>query len=397
MLPSDMDRNVRKMLVVFSNIDVTHRRMLAGILHYARERCVPPWDIQLDLRDIQRRNSAELVAGGFDGIIAAVINPADRRKYFATGLPTVLFEPTFARMDSVRRPANNVTFFNDHAAEGITAAEYFLARGYRSFAFVGTTVPLAWSDARCHGFVRRLAQEGLAPRIYAPPRGKAAADFTLESPRLEHWLRRLPRGTAVLAAHDLRAQQIVCAAQQAQVAIPDDIAVLGVDDDELLCTTASPQISSIPVAAEETGWRFAEAMSGLLDGRNPEPIVRTCHTRVVTRTSTDAFALPDPIVAKAISCMEKHLAEPLRGPDLAAAANCSLRTLQQKMLKTLGRTLRDELAAMRLAEAVRLLKETRLPISEVADRCGYCSVSHLGTRLKAELGLCPRALRTQGE
>ena len=390
-----MDKVVRKVLVVFSNIDVTHRQMLAGILHYAREQCVPPWDVQLDLRDIQRRNSAELVSGGFDGIIAAVINPEDRRKYFATGLPTVLFEPTFARMDKVRRPANNVTFFNDHAAEGITAAEYFLARGYRSFAFVGTAVPLAWSEARRHGFIRRLKQEGLVPRVYAPPRGKAATDFTLESPRLERWLRRLPRNTAVFAAHDERAQQIVCAAQEAQVSIPDDIAVLGVDDDELLCTTASPQISSIPVAAEETGWRFAKAMADLLDGRNPEPIVRTCHTRVVTRTSTDAFALPDPVVAKALGYIGKHLAEPLRGPDLAAAANCSLRTLQQKVLKTLGRTLHAELAVLRQAEALRLLRETRLPISEIARRCGYCSVSHLGARLKTATGLSPRALRAQ--
>lgn len=384
---------VSKILVVFSKADVTHRRMLEGILGYARDNCPAAWEIQLDLRDIFRRNTAEIKAGGFSGIIAAVANPADRKRYFASGLPTVLFEPTLARMDHARRPANNVTFFNDHAAEGRTAAEYYLARGYSSFAYVGTPVKAVWSDARRRGFAARLKKDGMHPMVYTPPSGKASTDFTLEAPRLARWLKRLPSPTALFVAHDERAQQVAAVALRAGIDIPGDLALLGVDDDELLCTTASPQLSSIPVNAEETGRRIAERMHELLRGSNSAPVVRTCHTRVIARASTDADSLTDPFVSKAVSYAEKNLSKPLRAEDLAVAANCSLRTLQTKMLRTLHRTPKEELAFLRRSEAVKLLRETRLSVSEIAVRCGYCSASHLGTHLRRSLGQTPRACR----
>ena len=391
---TDMDdKNIPKILVVFSNIDVSHRKMLAGILRFAREECVPPWEVQLDLRDLGRRNSAEIKNGGFSGIIAAVINPADRKKYFSTGLPTVLFEPTMERMDRSPRPANNITFFNDHKAEGRAAAEYFLERGYHSFAFVGTPEPRAWSEARKSGFAETLRLKGFRSTIYKVTDKKALSDFTCESKHLENWLRKLPRETAILAAHDERAQQITIAARHAGIRIPEDVTVLGVDDDEIICTTAAPSLSSIHVPSEEEGWRFAKAMSGLLRGHNPTPVFRTCHTRIITRLSTDTFALTDPIVTKAVSYAEKHLAETLHGETLANAANCSLRTLQQKMLKSLGRTIKAELAFLRQANALKLLKETNMPIAEIARTCGFCSPSHLGTHVKKATGLKPLAFR----
>ena len=382
-----------RILVAFSNIDVSHRKMLAGILHYARERCDPPWEIQLDLRDIYRRSSFELRTGGFAGIIAAIANPVDRRKYFATGLPTVLFEPTFANMDTARRPANNVTFFNDHGAEGRAAAEYFIERGYRSFAYIGTTEPRAWSEARRRGFAVRLRMAGFSPAIYAIPNDRVKGDFTKESRFLEQWLKRLPHRTALFAVHDERAQQVTIAARRAGLRIPDDIAVLGVDDDELICTTAAPSLSSIHVPSEEEGGRFAKAMADLLAGNNPTPVFRTCHTRIVTRLSTNTFALSDPVVAKAVSYAEKHLSEPLRGEMLATAANCSLRTLQIKILRTLNRTIKEEIAFLRQNAALKLIKETKMPIAEIARACGFCSASHLGHHIRKATGMKPLALR----
>ena len=387
------DKHTPRILVVFSNIDVSHRKMLAGILHYAREQCDPPWEIQLDLRDIYRRSSFELRTGGFSGIIAAIANPADRRKYFATGLPTVLFEPTFANMDTAKRPSNNVTFFNDHGAEGRAAAEYFIERGYRSFAYVGTTEPRAWSDARRRGFAAKLRMAGFNPAIYRFPDDKVKGDFTKESRFLERWLKRLPRKTALFAVHDERAQQVTIAARRAGIRIPDDIAVLGVDDDELICSTAAPSLSSIHVPSEEEGRRFAKAMAGLLAGRNPMPVFRTCHTRITTRLSTDSFSLPDPIVTKAVSFAEKHLSGPLRGEMLAAAANCSLRTLQLKILKTLGRTIKEEITFLRRDTAMKLIKETDMPIAEIAGACGFCSPSHLGLHVRKATGQSPLAIR----
>ena len=366
-----------RILVVFARADVTHRKMLEGILRYVRERCADRWQIVLEQRDIFRNPGAELSRGGFAGIIAAVGSAADRRRYFATGLPTVLFEPTLARPGKIRRPKNNVTFFNDHAAEGRAAADYFTAAGYHSFAFVGTNPETAWSLARRRGFAAQLEKTGGTVHLYKNRSGGHDLDFANEMPQLAAWLAKLPPRTALMSAHDERALQVMAAATSAGIAIPDRLAVLGVDDDEILCSTSSPSLSSIPVNSEETGQRIAAAMHALLEGRQPVPIVRTCHTRITVRQSTDAFIDDDPIVAKALDFIHRHLSDSINVTNLAAAANCSRRTLEMKMASALGMSPLAKIHEIRRTEAVKLLKETNLPIAEVARRCGYTSAIRL--------------------
>jgi len=384
-----------KILVVFSKADVVHRKMLEGILRYAHDHCVGRWQVLLDQRDIFQRSTYELSNGGFAGIIAAVGSADDRRSYFATGLPTVLYEPTLAHVSRRRRPSNNVTFFNDHAAEGRTAAEHFLSLGFTSFAFVGSTNGTVWSDTRREGFTSRLCKDGFGAHVYRNPHRTPGEDFTQEIPHLAHWLRALPRHTAVLAVHDERALQVLAAAAQAGLKLPEDLALLGVDDDELFCTTASPPLSSIPVNATETGERIAESMHALLDGRHVEPIVRTCHTRVVMRQSTNAYANENPIVFKALEYLRKHLGDPIGVEDLAAAANCSRRTLELKMRTTAGVSPAEKIHEIRRTEAIKLLTETTVPVAEVAARCGYGTSSHLAACFRQHGLATPLAIRRQ--
>lgn len=387
-----MSQTPSKILTVFSKADVTHRAMLEGILTYVREHHRGDWLVQLDLRDIYRRDTAELADGNFSGIIAAVGDAADRRRYFATGLPTVLFEPLLARPSREKRPANSATFFNDHEAEGRAAAEYYLGRGYRTFAYVGTLGPTAWSLARERGFRARLRTAGFGLAAYRPPPA-GGRDLTDELPFLAKWLRQLPAQTAVFAAHDERALQVLSAANRARLKVPDDLSLLGVDNDELLCSTSSPTLSSIPVNAVETGARIAGTMDAILAGRPFEPIVRTCHTRIVARLSTDAYASSDAIVARAVDYAGRHLALPLGIDDLAKAVHCSRRTLENRMKAELGLSPAEELAVLRRMEAVKLLRETRLSVAEIACRCGFCSSSHLATQIRRQTGRPPLALR----
>ena len=385
----------KRILVVFSKFDFTHRQMLGGILKYAHEKCPSAWTAQLELAGDPRKRRRLLCGGGFDGIIAAVENPADRRRYFATGLPVVLYEPTMAQMDRIPRPERSVTFFNDHAAEGRTAAEYFIERGYRNFAYVGTAEPVAWSEARRKGYVSALAKRGFRCRVFPCQGAAPCSGFVDEPKRLLQWLSRLPLGTALFAVHDERAQQIASLANIAGISIPERIAVLGVDDDEMLCTTALPTLSSIPVNAEATGYRFAKAMDDLLHGRRHDSVVRTCHTRVITRQSTDTSIISDPFVARAVTYMRQHLADSMGGWQVASAARCSLRTLQMRMCAALGRTPKEELAFLRRTEAVSLLSNTSMSVGEIARACGFCGASHLGVHLKQHLGVKPLEVRAR--
>ena len=384
---------VKHILVAFSKFDLTHRQMMEGILKYAHENCASTWRPQLELRDFSQRNLTELKEGGFDGIIAAVINPADRRRYLAANIPVVLYEPTLAKWDRSLRPEHAVTFFNDHAAEGRTAAEYFIERGYSHFAYVGTPEPIAWSEARRKGFISTLSKNGFSCRVFQLREQASRRNFMFESGQLAKWLSKLPPKTALFAVHDERAQQIVSLADKAGISIPDRIAVLGVDDDELLCTTASPPISSIPVRAAETGYRFAKALDDLFHGRHQDSVVRTCHTRVITRRSTDVSLIDDPFVARAVAYMRQHLSESIGGQQLAAAANCSLRTIQIRMLSALGRTPKEQFAFLRRTEAVSLLANTSMSVNQIARACGFCGSSHLGLHLKRHFGLAPLAIR----
>jgi len=389
-----MSTEKKKILIVFSKADITHRKMLEGILRYARERCSGQWQVILDQRDIFQRNTAELSGSNFSGIIAAVGSAADRRSYFATGLPTVLFEPTLAHLSRTGRPPNNVTFFNDHTAEGRTAAQYFISCGFSSFAFVGTVQTTTWSIARQNGFESTLSKNGFRVAIYRSPSSRAKAkNVTSEILRLSRWLKTLPPHTALLAAHDERALQVLAAATNANIRIPEDLAVLGVDDDELLCSTASPQLSSIPVNSMETGERIAETMHALLEGRYVEPIIRTCHTRIATRQSTDAYANDKPIVFKALDYIRKHLGESISVENLAAAANCSRRTLELKMRSETGASPAEKIYELRRIEAMKLLTETSLPVSEIAGRCGYGTSSHLAYSFRRHNLQTPLALR----
>lgn len=384
-----------KILVVFSRVDATHRQMLEGILRYVHDRCADSWQVILDQRDIYRSSGRELARGGYAGVIAAVATAADRRLYLKTGLPTVLYEPMLTHLARRRRPARVVTFFNDHAAEGCAAADYFLARGHRSFAFVGTHGETPWSRERLRGYCSRLERDGFHAAVYHAAHRVLPDEVLGDIAGLGRWLRKLPTRTAILAAHDERALQVLAAAAAARRAVPEDLAVLGVDDDELLCTTASPSLSSIPVDARETGARFAEALHALLVGRAVEPVVRTCHTRVVTRQSTDAFAGGKPIVTKALDYIHRHLGEPICVPDLAAAVNSSRRTLEMHMRAETGNSPAGTIMKIRLAEAVRLLTETDLRVNEIARRCGFCTSSHLGACLRQNGYPAPTALRAQ--
>ena len=385
--------NWQKILVVLPTVAINHRRNLEGFLRYAHENFVPPWQFHLELGDLAQQGLKNIGEWGCTGIVAVVNNAEERRRYLETGLPTVLIDPTITSPRAAEDAANVVTFYNDHEAEGVTAAEYFLDRHYEHFAYVGTPSPVPWSEARRRGFVGRLSKAGRGVAVYPRVPVDMRDDFSAASVRLARWLGRLQRPSAVFVVHDRRAQQVVATAVNAGIRIPQDLAVLGVDDDRLICEHTTPALSSIPVHPEELGKRYAKTLNALLAGERPAPFVRTCHTEVVTRQSTDANAISDPFVSRAVRLATRNLGAHLTADDLAKAAGCSRRTLQTKVMQALGCTFGDALARFRLSAAMSRLESTDLPVGEIARECGFCSPSHLGARLLEATGDTPLSYR----
>lgn len=386
-------RNQKRILVVIPTSTLTQRQLLEGLLEYAHESTSSPWQFHLDLRDLNRQHLRDLKSWNCCGIIAYILNDRERRDFIATGLPAVFIEPTLSK-PIPHQPRNIVTFINEHAAEGHTAADYFIKRRYRSFAYIGTAKPTFWSDERINGFAERLKADGYTPLIYPSPPPREQNDFALESQRLTKWLRRLPRQTALFCVHDRRAQQVIATATTAGLRIPEDIAVLGVDNDELLCEMTVPAISSIPVNDHERGRAVGEAMDCLLERHPVKRVHITRHDMVITRTSTDAQAIADPFVARAITYARAHISEHPSLPELAKVAGCSKTILNLHARHALGHTITDEITRLQLNDAIEQLTSTNRTIDEIAINCGFCSASHLAMRLKASTGKSPKHYRS---
>jgi len=372
-------------------MEFTHRCHLEGILKYVRDnRC--NWDVLIDLQDVRHISVRSLRERGFDGIIAAACLSADRAACLQSDIPTVLYEPTRSSITLRNHRPNLVVICNDHEAEGRAAADYFLARGSASFAFVGATEQADWSDQRLAGFDKRLAEAGFKASIF--PRSPTGRPSSLmrDSDRLTRWIAKLPPRTALLAANDARARQVIGATTNAELRIPDDLSVLGVDDDELLCLTSAPTLSSIRVSARENGTRFAAALDDLFNGRPHEPVQIVRNTTIVTRGSTEHLSCEDPILERALSYAAEHLAQRPHLPDLARAAGCSVRTLQLRAEKNLGRSLKEELLRLQLERYRRLRQDNPNQSTEsLARACGFCHGSHLRRILKrVQRGNCTR-------
>ena len=389
------DKSPQKRILVFiPTSTLTQRQLLEGLLEYAHESATSTWQFHLDLHDLNRQHLKNLKSWNCNGIIAYILNDRERKDFINTGLPAVFIEPTLSK-PLPHMPRNIVTFINEHAEEGRTAANYFIERRYRSFAYIGTAKPTFWSDERMKGFCERLKANGFKPEIYPVPPPSAQNDFALESQKLVRWLKGLPRSTAIFCVHDRRAQQVVATATSAGLRIPEDIAVLGVDNDELLCEMTVPAISSIPVNDHERGLAVGNTMDCLLERRPVKRVNITRHDTVITRTSTDVQAIADPFVARAIAYACTHLSERPTLPMLAKEAGCSKTVLNLHARRTLGHTIHDEMLRHQINAAIERLTNTSRTIEEIAQTCGFCSASHLGIRLKAATGHSPKFFRTR--
>ena len=260
-------------------------------------------------------------------------------------------------------------------------------------AYIGTAKATFWSKERARGFAERLAEHGFTPAVYPSPSPKEQNDFALESRRLARWLRHLPKPTDLFCVHDRRAQQVIATALSAGVKVPDDLAVLGVDNDELLCEMTVPAISSIPVGDHERGYKVGEALDALMSRRKTSKVVISRHKAVVTRRSTDAQAISDVFVSRAMSYATAHLKGHPTVSELAAAAGCSATILNRRTKSALGSSIGREVARLRIDAAISMLRGSKRTVEEIASLCGFCGASHLGLRIKAATGKTPKEFR----
>lgn len=371
-----------KILVTMPTINRPERLKLDGILAYAHEKTGGRWQISLDFGALSGL-PAPISSRRADGVIAYVDSDERRREVVAAGIPAVLVEDVLVPRRSPRA-RHVVTILCDHEAEGRAAADYFLAKHFRSFAWLGPETETEWSRARRDGFVGHLRALGFC-----------CVDVSVGvEDELPGRLASLPRPSALFASHDFRARQALEAALAAGISVPHDLAILGVDDDAAICTTVSPAISSLPTGDFRLGYAAGRVLNELIRKTAPGGrTIRFASHRVSTRLSTDADVLPDRFVAEALRYARDNLAGHLDAATLARRIGYSKHMLQIRAQRALGRTLGEEIRQMRLSAALDLVSESDLPVADIAESCGFTSVSHMALRFREAFGATPLSLR----
>lgn len=384
-----------KVLIILPTDKFLHRQILEGILAYSREH--GPWQFHFETGERYEQGLGNGRRWGCAGIIALPRERHQVTRILQSRIPTVLINPPLPRgMRPALPPQSHVTYvLRNQEDVGRTAANFFLERGFTDFAFVGTPEKASWCERRRLGFAARLKEANFGCTFFKGAPEGVRANFDQEAVYLKAWLRSLKPGTALYTVRDRRALQILGLCLELGITVPDTIAVLGTDNDEVLCETATPSLSSIALDGQNAGRLCARLLDQHMHRQKVEPLVDLAYPRVVSRLSTDASQVADPFIARALAIVRADLSMRQSIRNIAEVLGLSERSLEMKARRTLGTTFKTEVNRIRLNEAVRLISNSDLPLQRIAEKCGYCNASHLGLAFRNAFGHSPSVFRYQ--
>ena len=371
-------RRARKVALVFPLRPGPWPEIVRGAYRYAARQS-PGWLLSL----FTHEDVAVALAGKPDGVIAMVRSADAAAKLAAWGGPVV---DTAAELKA--HPFARV--FLDPVQVGRVAADYLLRERGRHFAYVGRRRRWRASGAR-EGFEERLREAGFTCTV--APAGQFDDPYT-ESPKARSeaaaWLANLPRPVALFASHDALALRLVEVCQSAGLRMPQDVAVLGMLNDEFLCLTSQPQLSSISVPLAAVGFEAGRVLDEMMEGgKRPRAPLALPPGEVVVRQSTDAEAVTDPELIAALRYIRQHSRDTIGVEDIASASGMSRSSLERRFRSSLSRGPLAELIRVRVEHARRLLTASTLSVKEIARAAGFHDTRHLSVTFRAKTGMSP--------
>lgn len=318
---------------------------------------------------------------------------------------------TAAELTASRRPVidlisdgkfpGTVSVGADHEACGRMAAEHFLSRHFTHFAFLGWQ-GLNFSGARESSFAAALASHSYACAVYSTG-SMSMSRFVNESVQRERlvlppdekeivaWLGRLPKPVGVFCANDLRAWQLSAICRQYGIAVPDEVAILGADNDSVPCFFSSAPLSSVDTNTRETGYRAAVLLDDLMTGRRTAAegglLVPPCE--VVARESTAVDPVEPPWLASALAFIRANVDRPLSAEEVVRQTGKSYATVENAFRRELGTSVQKEIMRIRLERAEHYLRTTSMPLAQIAARCGFATQQYFNLRFRRVHGVTP--------
>ena len=321
----------------------------------------------------------------FDGVIMSHL----KRSQLIIGLP-------IAVQSGIRDESVTFSRVEGNGVEvGKLGAEYLIARGFKQLAFC-SFFGFGWDSDRFEGFHKAGAAHGCEVCSYERPPARVLRSWTTEKGFMGDWLKSLPKPIGLMATNDYRARQVLDACEAAEILVPEGVAVLGVDNDEIVCNLARPPLSSVNLNLRKTGYEMAELLDRMMSEKQmPYQHITIMPTHVVTRESTDIMAISDLKVADAVRFIRDNHGKSIQVADVARAVAMTTCSLDRRFRSVLGRSVFKEISSARLEYLCVLLLETDWRISRIAAEAGFSDTAHMIRRFREVKGMTPLAYRNK--
>lgn len=375
-----------QVLLIFLTTYEESLEMLRGIAHHSRSH--RPWQTFLDDEARSVSDPSWLLSKHWDGIISRHTTAEIVRLCAENKIPLVDVSDSavFPGVPKIRP---------DNYAIGRMGAEHFLEKGYRDFAYVGFSNE-EWSRMRRDGFEEAVRLSSGTTHVFdVEYPGRLTPEWDDQQVALlAQWLKGLPQPVGLMACNDMRALQVIAAAQSLNLMVPEAVAVLGSNNETIRCELSSPPLSSVASNAFQSGYRAAEALMLTMDGQAvPHTDIRIDPVGVIARHSTDALAIEDKNVVAALSYIRENACRGINVTEVQQHALATRSQLEKKFRRYLGRSPQAEIRRVQIAKIRQLLGETEFPLKKIAELTGFDHVEYMCYLFKKMMGVSPGSFR----
>jgi len=377
--------HVREVAVLVDTSRSYGRDIVRGIRSYVAEH--GPWSLYLEPRDLRSSFPDWLKKWRGDGILSRTVDEAMLRQLKATKLPVIELRTTV-----LKHPFPFVGI--DNSVIGSRVAQHFRNRGFQRFA-CALDVSEAFFIERSERFIEAVRGLGFDCPLFQ----SKGSHWEQHQRDLVAWLHDLPKPVGVFAVNDQLGFWVLDAARRAGIAVPEELAVVGAENDHMLCETASPPLSSVRLRGQAVGHDAARLLDEWMSGRYvPKPGEKHLHAPgdIVTRQSSDIVAVEDAHISAALRFIRQHATEKIDVTRVAREAALSRTVLERRMKSLIGRSPGEEISRLRFAAVEKLLTQTNLTLDAIAERCGFNHPQYMAEAFRKRKGITPGEFRKRG-
>lgn len=379
----------RSVALLIETSNAYARGLMDGIIAYQREHEL--WSIYVGEQVRGAQPPVWLKNWKGDGIIARVETEAIASLVRRMRVPTVDV--------SAARLVKEIPWVETDDREiARLAAQHLVDRGFETLAFCGEPT-FNWSRWREQEFLAFADEAGCQCHVYAAkPRTDKDYSWTKERRRLTSWVQKLPKPAGLMACYDFSGQQVLDVCRELEIAVPEQMAVVGVDNDVRLCRLCTPPLSSVIPDTHRTGYEAAQLLDQMMRGKKvADEAILIPPLGIAERQSSDVYAIDDDDIVRALRFIRENACAGITVADVLKAVPLSRRMLEHRFQKLVRRTPHAEIVRIRMDRACRLLRETNLSLSEITNRSGFANPDYFSVAFKKYMGMTPRSYRKKGK